>query len=67
MKKKNIKLSIKLKKKNFYVYINNTLFFSQNFLKSNNKLTNSLFTYLYILKILSRFGLISVVNKTFGF
>jgi hypothetical protein len=55
--KKRVKL---VKKGNaFFVYIDNKLFFYQKFLHSNDKkVSNSLYTYFYVLKIMSRFGLI---------
>lgn len=43
----------------FFVYIDKQLFFYQKFLKSNDKqISDCLYTYFYVLKIMNRFGLI---------
>lgn len=56
---------IKIIKKNKYIFIflKNKIFFKQKILKSNNiNLSNSLYTFFYIILILYRFGFISYNN-----
>jgi len=57
---------VKLVKKEdvFFVYIDEKLFFYQKFLKSNDKsVSDCLYTYFYVLKIMSRFGLVSILDN----
>jgi hypothetical protein len=50
------------------VYLNNKIFFVQEILVSPNKqVANITYTFFYVLKILSRFGLISPISKKFGY
>jgi len=65
----NINKRVKLEKKDdaFFVYIDKRLFFYQKFLKSNDKnVSDCLYTYFYVLKIMSRFGLVSVLDNNQG-
>jgi len=48
----------------FFVYIDNRIFFHQNFLISNDKnVSNKVYTYFYVLKVMNRFGLLPALNK----
>ena len=48
----------------FFVYVDKHLFFYQKFLKSNDKkISDCLYTYFYVLKIMNRFGLISTLGS----
>jgi recombinational DNA repair protein (RecF pathway) len=48
----------------FFVYIDNKLFFFQKFLISNNKnVSNKVYTYFYVLKIMNRFGLLPALSQ----
>jgi hypothetical protein len=57
------------KKRNFFcLYLDKKLIFQQSFLKSNSKLVmNLMYTYLYILKVMMKFGLIAPLNRLFGY
>ena len=47
----------------FFVYIDKQLFFFQSFLKSNDKrVSDCLYTYFYVLKVMNRFGLILMLD-----
>jgi hypothetical protein len=59
-KMKNLNKSIFLVKRNnrYFVYVDGKLFYQQHFLKSRDlHLSNDSFTFFYVLKVLSRFGL----------
>lgn len=48
----------------FFVYIDKRLFFYQRFLKSNDKnVSDCVYTYFYVLKVMSRFGLIISLSQ----
>ena len=56
------------KKKKYIIYINNKIFFVQQFIKSKNKnLSPRFYTWFYLLKIMYRFGLIGPISKNAGY
>lgn len=67
MEKKNNLINLVNKHKFFYIYLNNKIFFKQIILCSNRKISNKVYTYFYVLKIMYRFGLVGPISKTFGY
>jgi hypothetical protein len=64
MQQINKRVKLVKKKDVFFVYIDEKLFFYQKFLKSNDKgVSDCLYTYFYVLKIMSRFGLVSILDN----
>ena len=64
MEKLNKRVKLVKKGDVFFVYVDKNLFFYQKFLKSNDKqISDCLYTYFYVLKIMNRFGLISTLGN----
>jgi len=64
IQKFNKRVKLVKKKDVFFVYVNEKLFFYQKILKSNDKsVSDCLYTYFYVLKIMSRFGLVSTLDN----
>jgi len=65
---KKLQIKIKITKQRMFIFLAGKIFMYQYILPSNNELiSNKLYTFFYITKILSRFGLIAPVNKNFGY
>jgi hypothetical protein len=63
MQQFNTRVELVKKDGAFFVYIDKRLFFYQKFLKSNDKkISDCLYTYFYVLKIMNRFGLTSALG-----
>jgi hypothetical protein len=61
-------LFLKQKNENFLVFFNGNLLFSQVILKASSPtLSDVMYTYLYVCKILSRLGFIAPISLNFGF
>jgi heme/copper-type cytochrome/quinol oxidase subunit 3 len=65
---KKLNITIKITKQRVLIFLSGKIFMYQHILKSNNPfMSNKLYTFFYMTKILSRFGLIAPVNKNFGY
>jgi hypothetical protein len=61
-------LCLKQENEKFLVFSCGNLLFSQIILKSRSScLTDVMYTYLYVCKVLSRFGFIAPISLNFGF
>jgi hypothetical protein len=59
---------LKKNKLGFFLFIDRRLFLTQPFLKSNNiMISDVIYTFFYVSKILGRFGLVSPINRLQGY
>lgn len=64
IKNNNLNLKIKITKTRVIVFLNNLVFFQQDYLKSNHKkISNKMYTFYYVLFTLNRFGFVNLNNN----